>query len=172
MSSVRATPCRPRAVCAALRHRRKMLCRRVEEIAAGPDDAIGPAFVALVAAVEAAFRREEFIMEILGYAHLHEHRAENAIVLTALHRVLPDVENGDHVLGRQMLAAVADVLALHRIKGDLALTVATEPLDPRGVRGRAARATLHVATHHARDARLARRRRMPGPAMPPPIPSI
>jgi hypothetical protein len=137
-------------MCAALRHGRKMLCRRIAEIAAGPDEMLGQGFAALVAAVEAAFRHEELIMETLGYAQLHEHREENAVVLSALHRVLPDVERGDHMLGRQVLTALDEVLALHRLSGELALTVAAEPQDPRGVRGRAARAALHVAAHHAR----------------------
>ena len=150
MPSSRASPHRPRALCAALRHGRKMLCRRIAEIAAGPDDLLGQAFAALVAAVEAAFRHEELIMETLGYAHLHEHREENAVVLSALHRVLPDVERGDHMLGRQVLTALDEVLELHRLSGDLALTVAAESPDPRGARGRAARATLHVAAHRAR----------------------
>jgi hemerythrin len=151
MSTTRITPGRPRALCAALRHGRKMLCRRIAEIAAGPDDMVGHAFAALVAAVEAAFRHEELIMETLGYVHLHEHREENAVVLSALHRVLPDVEQGDHLLGRQVLTALDEVLALHRLSGDLALAAATQPPDARA-RGRAARATLHVAAHrpHAR----------------------
>jgi hemerythrin len=133
-------------MCAALRHGRKMLCRRIEAIVAGPDDLLGQGFAALVAAVEAAFRHEELIMETLGYVHLHEHREENAVVLSALHRVLPDVERGDHTLGRTVLAALVDVLALHRLSGDLALTVAAQPSDVRA-RGHAARATLHVAAH-------------------------
>jgi hemerythrin len=148
MTTTRASPSRPRAICAALRHGRKMLCRRIAEIASGPDEMLGHAFVTLVAAVEAAFRHEELIMETLGYAHLHEHREENAVVLSALHRVLPDVERGDHMLGREVLAALADVLDLHRLSGDLALTVAARPSEAH-VRGRAARATLHVATRRS-----------------------
>ena len=140
----RVSPSRPRAVCAALRHGRKMLCRRIGEIVSGPDDSMGRGFAALVAAVEAAFRHEELIMETLGYVHLHEHREENAVVLSALHHVLPDVERGDHMLGRQVLAALVDVLDLHRLSGELALTVAAHPSGIR-VRGHAARATLHVA---------------------------
>jgi hypothetical protein len=151
MSTTRTTPHRPRVICAALRHRRKMLCRRIAEIAAGPDDMVAHGFAALVAAVEAAFRQEELIMETLGYVRLHEQREENAVVLSALHHVLPDVERGDHMLGRQLLTALDGVLALHRLSGNLALTVAAQPADARA-RGRAARATLHVAAHrpHAR----------------------
>jgi hemerythrin len=146
MPTTRASPSRPRAICAALRHGRKMLCRRIAAIASGPDDVLRQGFAALVAAVEAAFRHEELIMETLGYARLHEHREENAVVLSALHHVLPDVERGDHLLGRAVLAALGDVLALHRLSGDLALTVAAQPNDARA-RGHAARATLHVAAH-------------------------
>jgi hemerythrin len=123
-----------------------MLCRQIAALAAEPDDALAHGFAALVAAVEATFRHEELIMETLGYVHLHEHRAENAVVLSALHRVLPDVEQGDHALGRQVLAALDDVLALHRLSADLALAVAPPAADVRA-RGHAARATLHVARH-------------------------
>lgn len=144
MSTTRASPGRPRAICAALRHGRKMLCRRITEITAGPDDMVVHGFAALVAAVEAAFRHEELIMETLGYVHLHEHREENAVVLSTLHHVLPDVEQGDHMLGRTVLAALTDVLDLHRLSGDLALAVAAHPSGARA-RGHAARATLHVA---------------------------
>jgi hemerythrin len=146
MSSTRVTPSRPRAICTALRHGRKVLSRRIAELACAPDDALAQGFDALVAAVEAAFRHEELIMETLGYVHLQEHRAENAVVLSALHHVLPDVEGGDCALARQVLAALADVLDLHRLSGDLALTVAAHPPDVH-VRGQAARGTLHVASH-------------------------
>jgi hemerythrin len=148
MPTTRVSPSRPRAICAALRHGRKMLCRRIGEIVSGPDDMVGRGFATLVAAVEAAFRHEELIMETLGYVHLHEHREENAVVLSALHHVLPDVERGDHMLGRQVLAALVDVLDLHRLSGDLALTVAAHPNGARA-RGHAARATLHVATRRS-----------------------
>jgi len=145
MPATRARPSRPRAICAALRHGRKMLCRRIGDIVSGPDDMVAHGFATLVAAVEAAFRHEELIMETLGYTHLHEHREENAVVLSALHHVLPDVERGDHMLGRQVLSALVDVLDLHRLSGELALTVAARPAEVRA-RGHAARATLHVAT--------------------------
>jgi len=146
MPTTRASPSRPRALCTALRHGRKMLCRQIAALAAGPDDALAHGFVALVAAVEATFRHEELIMETLGYVQLHEHRAENAVVLSALHHVLPDVEGGDQALARQVLAALDDVLALHRLSADLALAVAPPAADVRA-RGHAARATLHVARH-------------------------
>jgi hemerythrin len=133
MPTSRARPSRPRAI---------------GEIVSGPDDRVGDGFAALVAAVEAAFRREELIMETLGYVHLHEHREENAVVLSALHHVLPDVERGDHMLGRQVLSALAGVLDLHRLSGELALTVAAQPSEVRA-RGRAARATWHVATRRS-----------------------
>lgn len=145
MRTTHANAGRPRAVCTALRHGRTMLCRRIAAVAACPDGALGTCFAALVAEVEAAFRHEELIMETLGYPHLHEHVEQNAVVLCALHRVLPDVERGDHALGRAILAALADVLALHRLSDELALILAARPGGSR-LRGRAARATLHVPT--------------------------
>ncbi len=148
MPTERASPNRPRAICTALRHGRKMLCRSIAEIEASPDAVVGSRFAGLVAAVEAAFRREELIMETLGYAHLREHCAENAMVLSALHRVLPDVERGDAALGREVLAALTSVLELHRLSADLALTVAAQPAEARA-HGHAARATLHVASRRS-----------------------
>jgi hemerythrin len=145
MPTTRASPSRPRALCAALRHGRKMLCRQLAALTAGPDDALVRGYATLVAAVEATFRREELIMETLGFVRLQEHRAENAVVLSALHHVLADVERGDQALARQVLAALDDVLALHRLSADLALAVAS-PLASARARGQAARATLHVAT--------------------------
>ena len=47
--------------------------------------------------------------------------------------------------GRAILAALADVLALHRLSDELALILAARPGGSR-LRGRAARATLHVPT--------------------------
>ena len=87
-------------------------------------------------------------MEMLGYAHLREHIEENAVILRALHRALPAVDAGDCALGRQLVAALRDVLALHRLSADLALSlsVASAPATPQArARGRAARTTLHVA---------------------------
>lgn len=144
MTSIRLSPSHPRAICTALRHARRCLCRRLETAVAASDEVFVREFAAIVTEVEAGFRHEEVIMETLGYVHLHEHRAENAVVLSALHHVLPDVERGDHGLGRQVLGALREVLALHRLSSDLALAVAPQASTARA-RGKAARATQHVA---------------------------
>lgn len=150
MPPLRRNPRRPRALCAALRHDRRQLCRRVAALAGGPDAALAHGFGPLVAAVEAGFRREEVLMETLGYARLRAQRAENAVVLSALHRVLPDVEAGDCALGRQVLAALAGVLDLHRLSADLALALALAAGAGKArARGRAARTTQHVARRAA-----------------------
>jgi len=116
------------AIGASIRHARRRLCARLTatlDPAGTPDAAFVGVFPALIANVEAAFRHEEMAMESLDYARLHEHRAENAIILAALHRALPQVEDGDIALGRQLVAALLDLLSLHRISTDLAL--ATTP---------------------------------------------
>lgn len=133
----------PRTVCTAVRHSRRSLCNRLERMAALPDTAFCHDFAAVVAAVEAGFRHEELVMEMLGYEYLREHRAENAVILRALHRAIPQVDSGDCALGRQLVAALRDVLALHRLSADLALAIGPAAPGAR-VRGRAARATLHV----------------------------
>jgi len=146
-----AKPKRPRTLVAALRHARKALCCRVQEALRAPNPAFVPAYGMLVAEVEAGFRHEEVIMGTLGYERLREQREENAVVLSALHRVLPLVEDGNATLGREVLAALLDVLALHRLRTSLALAVAVQP-PPLRVRGSAARMTLRVGVR-ARRAR-------------------
>jgi hemerythrin len=146
----------PRTVYSAVRHARRSLCNRLERMAGLPDEAFCQDFAGVVAAVEAAFRHEELVMEMLGYAHLRDQRAENAVILRALHRAIPAVDGGDCALGRQLVAALRDVLDLHRLSADLALAVGAPTLGTRAearmgrqmgtqLRGRAARATQHVA---------------------------
>jgi hypothetical protein len=145
-----AKPKRPRTLVAALHHARKVLCYRLRQALQAPDPAFVPMYGVLVAEVEAGFRHEELIMGTLGRERLREQREENAVVLGALHRVLPLVEDGDAALGRDVLAAVLDVLALHRLTIGLALAVAV-PQQQR-VRGSAARTTLRIGVRvrHAR----------------------
>jgi len=143
MKAHAAKPTRPRTLVAALRHARKALCCRVRALMAAPDAELVHAFAPLVAEVEAGFRHEELIMGTLGYERLREQRAENAVVLSALHRVMPQVEAGDAVLGRTMLDALLDVLDLHRLSTGVALAVAVQP-PPLRVRGSAARITQRV----------------------------
>jgi hemerythrin len=156
---------RPRVICAALRHARRGLCQRIVHAAAAPDDGFARCYVSVIGAVEAGFRHEEIIMETLGYVHLHAHRAENAVVLSALHRIVPDVEGGDCALGRQVLTALLDVLELHRLNADLAVTLAVTSAvtgattsavanlrGRRAAQGKAARIAAHCTTwrHHGR----------------------
>ena len=140
-------PKRPRTLLAALRHARKALCCRVQAGLRHPDPALVPAFGMLVAKVEAIFRHEELIMGTLGYQRLREQREENAVVLSARHRVLPQVEAGDAALGRTVMGALLEVLALHRLSVGLAPAVALQS-PPQRVRGSAARITLHHTLNH------------------------
>src|SRR5438067_5208439 len=152
MTSEPAHASQPRTLCAALRHARRSLCNRLERMGAMPDHDFCHDFAGVVAAVEAGFRHEELAMEMLGYAHLREQREENAVILAALHRALPAVDAGDCALGRQLVAALRDVLALHRLSADLALSLSVPAAPARAqgrARGRAARTTLHVAVRRA-----------------------
>ena len=121
------------AIGAAVRHARRRLCARLASAldpAGMPDAHFVREFPTLVALVEAGFRHEETMMELLDYQRLHDHLADNAVVLAALHRALPLVEDGDIVLGRRLVAALLDLLSLHRLCTDLAL--ATIPSLPAG----------------------------------------
>lgn len=115
------------AIGAAIRQARRRLCARLAEAADSsctPDDCFVRAFPSLVGAVEAGFRHEESVMESLDHQRLHAHRAESATILAALHRAMPLVEDGDVALGRQLVAALIDLLSLHRLSTDLALATA------------------------------------------------
>jgi hypothetical protein len=96
----------------ALRRCRRELCTRVAALRAQPDDVFVRDFPAVVTAVEAGFRHEETLLELLGDAGLHPRRADHAVILCALHRTLPQVEGGDVALGRQVADALDAVLAL------------------------------------------------------------
>jgi hemerythrin len=143
MKAHAAKPNRPRTLVTALRHARQTLCHRLHALLDAPDAALVRDFAPLVAEVEAGFRHEELIMGTLGYERLREQRAENAVVLAALHRVLPQVEDGDAALARQVLTALLDVLDLHRLSTGVALAVAVQPPALRA-RGSAARLTQRV----------------------------
>lgn len=114
----------PHAVCAALRHARKSLCSRVDQAAGAPDGEFVQEFPTLVHEIETGFRREQLVMELFGLPHLRQRLEEDAIILRALHRVTPAVEQGDLALGREVVATLRDLLDLHRLTADLALAVA------------------------------------------------
>ena len=124
------------AIGAAIRHARRRLCVRLAcalDPARTPDADFVREFPALVALVEAGFRHEETVMELLDYHRRHDHLADNAVVLAALHRALPLIEDGDIALGRRLVAALLELLSLHRISTDLALV--TMPGAPPGRQG-------------------------------------
>ncbi len=140
-------PGRPPATTAALRHTRRRLCERLAHTACAPDDGFARVYVAVVAEVEAQLRHEETLLEASReqrlQERLHEQRRENAAILAALHRTLPQVEAGDVKLARQLVEALTDILSLHRISADLALPRRERPATgPPRMRGRAARPVL------------------------------
>lgn len=112
------------SICAALRHARRSLCNRVELTAAAPDQQFVEDFPSLVREIETAFRREQLVMELLGFPRLRERLEEDAIVLRALHRVTSEIEHGNLALGREVVTSLRDLLDLHRLTADLALVMA------------------------------------------------
>lgn len=144
MGPSRLTDSESPAVCAVLRHARATLFRRVAQAAAAPDRPFADGFPALVVAVEAWFRDEERAMEALGIAGLRERRRNDALVLSALHRVAPAVEDGEVGAGRELVAALRDLLALRCGSADLVLARAAlqgrpRPCPPRAAADRARR---------------------------------
>jgi nucleotide-binding universal stress UspA family protein len=153
-------PIRPPAYSAALRHTRRLLCKRLACTAGEPDDGFAHQYIDVIAEVEAQLRHEETILEACRVRRLqervHEQRQENAAILSALHHTLPQVELGDFTLARQLVAALTDILSLHRISADLALPRGpVAPGGPARMRGRAAR-PAHPAPAPARALRAPR----------------
>jgi hemerythrin len=99
------------------------LCSRVELTAGAPDQQFVEDFPALVREIEAAFRREQLVMELLGFPRLRERLEEDAVVLRALHRVTSEIEHGNLALGREVVISLRDLLDMHRLTADLALVM-------------------------------------------------
>lgn len=141
----RRPPQAPPAYSAALRHARRQLCSRLARCAGAPDECFVREYADIVAEVEAHLHHEEVVMEACRVQRLeervHEKRQENAAILAALHHTLPQVEDGELGMARRLVAALADILSLHRISADLALPHRPPaPAGPPRMRGRAARA--------------------------------
>lgn len=110
----RYTQVPPPAVAATLERNRKALRRRVAALRGLPDADFADAYTAMVAAVEAGFRHEEVLLELLDGACPPACLADHATLLCALHRAMPRVENGDLRLGRELVDALDAVLMLPR----------------------------------------------------------
>jgi hypothetical protein len=126
----------PHIACAALRRRRGRLLAQLDRLRRSPDPAFAQSFPVLVAAVEAAFRHEEGLLDLLGEACLHPRLADHAIILCALHRTAARIEAGDLTLGRQVMASLDAILRLPPLTAAPA-TLAVHPL-VRHARGRSA----------------------------------
>lgn len=117
MIPVWLSPRAPHTVVRALAHARKSLLAQVRAAAGEPDGSFPAAYTRLVAAIEAAFRHEETLMEAIGFPGVREQRRDNALLLNALHHVAPRVEAGEHGIGREVVAALPELLSLHRFCG-------------------------------------------------------
>jgi hemerythrin len=91
-----------------------------------PDQAFGPGFPKLLALIEGGFRREEDLMEAIGYAQLRSHREEHARVLAALHQTELHVAGGDIATGRQALSLLGQWFSVHEACADFTLGVALQ----------------------------------------------
>lgn len=98
----------------ALHRIRNSLHGRTARLLAAPDEAFVRDLPALVAEVEAGFRQEESLLAVGAPASLRERLADNAVILCALHRVASRVEEGDVALGRRVVAALHELVGLHR----------------------------------------------------------
>jgi hypothetical protein len=104
----------PDTVVRALAHARKGLLAQVRAAACVGEERLPDAFAHLVAAIEAAFRHEEALMEAIGFPGVREQRQDNALLLNALHHAVPRVEAGELETGRAVVEALPALLSLHR----------------------------------------------------------
>jgi hypothetical protein len=107
----------PHTVVRAMAHARNTLLVQVRAAARVPEAGFASAFVHLVAAIEAAFRKEEILMEAIGFPGVREQRRDNALLLNALHHAAPRIEAGELEIGREVLAVLPELLSLHRFCG-------------------------------------------------------
>lgn len=117
MISASPTARGPHTVVRALAHARNALLVQVRAAACAPDHCFPASFARLVAAVEAAFRHEETLMETIGFPGVREQRRDNALLLNALHHAEPRVEAGELGTGREVLLALPGLLSLLRFCG-------------------------------------------------------
>jgi len=117
MARSSASAQRAHAVVRAMAHTRTGLLRQVRATGAAPDASFAADFAHMVAAIEAAFRKEEILMETIGFPGVHEQRRDNALLLNALHHAAPRVEAGELAVGREVVAALPCLLSLHRFCG-------------------------------------------------------
>lgn len=117
MPPVAPPPHGPHTVVRALAHARSGLLLQVRAAAGEPDERFAAAFAHMVAAIEAAFRHEETLMETIGFPGVREQRRDNALLLNALHHAAPRVEAGELAIGREVVAALPELLSLHRFCG-------------------------------------------------------
>lgn len=138
----------------ALAHARKLLLAQVRSVGGEPDARFPAAFVQLAAAIEAAFRHEEALMDAIGFPGVVEQRRDNALLLSALHHAAPRVEAGDLGLGREVVAALPDLLSLHRFCGLRMLATARGAVQAlrRTPGPLAGRAIPHAAARRRRQA--------------------
>ncbi|SFD28645.1 bacteriohemerythrin [Massilia yuzhufengensis] len=138
----------------ALTHARKGLLTQVHAAAGEPDERFPSAFARLLAAIEAAFRHEETLMETIGFPGVREQRRDNALLLNALHHAAPRVEDGELGIGREVVAALPGLLSLHRFCGLRVLASARGAVlalrrRPPGPLAGYSRATRPARRHHA-----------------------
>ncbi|MEW6761810.1 MAG: hypothetical protein AB1437_13390 [Pseudomonadota bacterium] len=146
----------PHTVVRAMAHARNTLLVQVRAAAQAPEAGFAAAFSHLVAAIEAAFRKEETLMEAIGFPGVREQRRDNALLLNALHHATPRVEAGDLDIGREVLAVLPELLSLHRFCGLRVLATARRTVlalrrgrEPGPLAGRAHGRRPARKLHHA-----------------------
>ncbi len=121
----------PHSTMRAMAGARKRMLARIGNTMSEPDERFPAAFARLAGELEAGLRHEETLMESAGYPGLREQRQDNAVLLAALHRALPAVEAGDLAIGRDVVAALRNLLSLHRFSGLRILATARRSVLPR-----------------------------------------
>lgn len=97
------------------------LRRDLRGLCSANDGCFAGGYSALVASTEARLGRAELLMELLGFCSMRERRAGDAVLLAALHRLAPAVEDGMVAQARSAVLTLAAMLAPRRCRRALRL---------------------------------------------------
>lgn len=88
------------------------------------DDAFASGMYPFIAALERDFRCEEELMEAMDFPGLASHREQHARVLSAMHHLVPLLQQGQVAQAREAIALLPQWFQMHLMTMDVVLATA------------------------------------------------
>lgn len=110
----------------AIDNAHKEFLETLTDLTTAPEHEFGARFFGLVSRLEQDFRSEEKLMEEADFSGLVSHREQHARVLSALHRVLPLVMDGNLALGREAVQLLSQWFVYHLSTMDTAFALSMD----------------------------------------------